>query len=205
MVCSFGAVFSPEALLNSPNPKCYVKGKNSRVLASTLPLAIIHWVTLVMGPWVKNALKHYSYAWILSKTKMLIMSIWTDKIILGLLTSRQHSISALVVRGVAGCMGYVLLAGGRRSLATASFHSLISQIFFGVNLNDCRHSSLALCFLLGIHEGKTQFSGDWISQLILLSWRGEAGVLSLCWQHWSMKCITLYWIHMGAEYNAWQD
>lgn len=203
MVCSFSTVFSPEALLNSPNSKCSVKGKSSHLLGSTLPLAIIHRVTLAMGPWVKKALKRYSYAWILSKTKMLTVSIWTEMMIFGLLASCQHFVIAPVA---AGCTGHVLLAGGRCSLATASFHCW-SQIIFGLNLNDCRRSSLAFCLLLGIHQGRTRFSGDWIAQLILLSRRGEAGVLPPCWQHWSVNqvCVRLYWSHMGAEYNAWQD
>lgn len=188
-----------------------MKGKNSHILGSTLLLAIIHWVTLVMGLGVKKALKHYSYAWILSKTKILIMSIWTEKIIFGLLSSCQHFISTLGVRGVAGCTGYVLLAGEGaawqppRVTRWAHKYSLVLT-WMMADMADVA-GSLAFCLLLGAQQGKTQFSGDWFAQLILLSRRGEAGVLSLCWQRWSKNqvCITGYWSHMGAEYNAWQD
>ena len=182
MVCSFGTVFSPPAFLNSPNSKCSMKGKNSSILGSTLRLPIIHWI---MEPWVKKALQRYSYAWILSNTKMLIISIWAEKIIFGLLTSHQRVISALVVRDVAGCMGYVLLAEGRCILMIALLHSLISQIFFGVNFSDCRHSSLALSLATGnsLRQNSVQ---QWLNfPLILLKWRGEAGSLPLCWQHWT--------------------
>lgn len=164
-----------------------------------------------MGLGVKKALKHYSYAWILSKTKILIMSIWTEKIIFGLLSSCQHFISTLGVRGVAGCTGYVLLAGEGaawqppRVTRWAHKYSLVLT-WMMADMADVA-GSLAFCLLLGAQQGKTQFSGDWFAQLILLSRRGEAGVLSPCWQHWSKNqvCITGYWSHMGAEYNAWQD
>lgn len=195
----------------SPNSKYSVKGKYSLILCSTLPSAIPHWVTLVMGLGVRKALKHYSYAWILSKTKMLIMSIWSEKIIFGLLSSCQHSISALGVRGVAGCMGYVLLAGEGAAWQPPPFtpwaHKYsLALAWMMADMADTAES-LAFCLLLGIHQGKTELGGDWFAQLILLNWRGEAGVLSPCWQHWSKNqvCITGYWIHMGAEYNAWQD
>lgn len=108
-----------------------------------------------MGLGVKKTLKHYSYAWILSKTKMLPVSIWTEKIIFGLLSSYQRP-------GCEGCSwmhaGVRAAGWGRCSLAAASFHSLSSQIFHGVNLNDGRHGR-ELGLLLAVENSARQ---DWI-------------------------------------------